>query len=130
MSSDIVVLDASALLALLKKEPGAERVAALLQTAAISAVNLAEVAAKLADYGMSQANIEAALGGLQLDIRTFDAPAALATAALRPATRRLGLSLGDRACLALTAKLGATAVTTDRAWTALGADGPAVEVIR
>ena len=69
------------------------------------------------------------LGGLNLDIRPLTAAQAFAVGHLRPTTRALGLSLGDRACLALAAELGAVAVTTDREW-AKSDVGAVVEVIR
>ena len=130
MSDPPVVLDASALLALLQDEPGADMVVSHLPHAVISAVNLSEVVAKLADYGIAAAQRQAALAGLDLDIRPFDAEAAYAAGSLRDMTRKLGLSLGDRACLALAIQLGGAAVTTDRAWAALPAEAFRVEVIR
>jgi ribonuclease VapC len=108
------VLDASALLALLHDERGADRVAAVLPGAVVGAVNLSEVVAKLAERGMSASSIRTALQGLDLDVRAFDADLAYDTGELRRTTRARGLSLGDRACLALAARLGAIAVTTDR----------------
>ena len=111
-----VVLDASALLALLNAEPGAEKVAAVLSGAVVSAVNLSEVAAKLAEAGMPEASIRKALDGLALEVVPFDREQAYATGQLRPLTRPLGLSLGDRACLALAQQLGLPAVTTDADW--------------
>lgn len=124
-----VVLDSSALLCLLNGEVGAAKVAEAMPLAAIGAVNLAEVMAKLRERGLTAEEAEEALGGLQLDVRPFTAAQARAAGHLRPATRALGLSLGDRACLALAAELGATALTTDRAWAALGAHAE-VEVLR
>jgi ribonuclease VapC len=110
------VLDSSAVLAVILDEPGAERVEALLPGAKVSAVNVGEVAAKLRDLGMPEGTIETVLGGLQVDVRVHDLDAALASGFLCPATRSAGLSLGDRACLALAAALGLPAVTADRAW--------------
>ncbi|MGA9520669.1 MAG: type II toxin-antitoxin system VapC family toxin [Myxococcaceae bacterium] len=116
-----VVLDASALLALLNEEPGAALVEeAVTSGAIISAVNLAEVATKLTELGANQTEISNALDPMSLRVVPFDATLAYATAALRPASRRFGLSLGDRACLALGLSLRATVLTTDRAWNKLG----------
>lgn len=124
------VLDASALLALIFAEPGAARVASLLPDAAISAVNLAEVATRLADRGFSEADWRRLLALLDLDVRALSEQDALAVAALRQSTRPFGLSLGDRACLTLAGSLGAVAVTADRAWAALAGPDLAIDVIR
>ena len=110
------VLDASALLCLIRDESGAPEVAALLPDSSISAVNLSEAIAKLSEIGMDEATIGAILAPLQLRVIAFDEQTALAAGLLRSRTRSAGLSFGDRACLALAAELGAGAVTTDRAW--------------
>jgi PIN domain nuclease of toxin-antitoxin system len=110
------VLDSSALLCLLGAEAGADEVASALPDAVIGAVNLAEVIAKLRERGLSAAEVHSVLDGLPLDVRPFTASQAHATGGLRPATRHLGLSLGDRACLALAMELGAAALTADRDW--------------
>lgn len=130
MSEPALVLDASALLALLQDEPGAEAVAGALARSVISAVNLSEVVAKLTDHGMPLADIRAALDGLPLDVHPFDQEAAYASGALRGVTRGQGLSFGDRACLALAHQLGLEAVTADRAWSRLPEDTARVTVIR
>jgi len=112
------VLDASALLALMQAEPGSEVVEALLDEGdcVISAVNLAEVAAKLVDHGLAPARLGEVLQQSNVAPVDFDAEQAATSAALRPLTREAGLSLGDRACLALARGLQAKAVTADRAW--------------
>src|SRR5579859_4787885 len=79
----------------------------------ISAVNLSEVIAKMADLGMDADLNEAVMGPLQLPAITFDAAQARIAGLMPPATRPLGLSLGDRACLALAEQSGAAAMTTD-----------------
>jgi len=125
------VLDASALLCLLKGERGAERVLSVLPRAMVSAVNLSEVYGKLADAGGSADRVAQAIGGLHLRVEPFDDDQAHRSGMLRPLTRSLGLSLGDRACLALAQHRGATALTTDRIWADLpDAIGTLVEVIR
>ena len=93
---------------------------AALPRASISAVNLAEVVAKMADLGMDDALISQVLEPLHLRVVAFDAAQARASGSLRNTTRTLGLSLGDRACLALAAHLRASALTTDRAWAGVG----------
>jgi PIN domain nuclease of toxin-antitoxin system len=124
-----VVLDASALLAVLRAEPGAERVERRLEGACIGAVNLSEVVAKLIDDGVPEAEVRRAIGRLELDVHVFDAQHAYAAGVLREATRALGLSLGDRACLALAQSSGALALTADRSWSQLNV-GIAIEVVR
>ncbi len=111
-----MVLGASALLTLLNREPGHEEVAGTIPHAAISAVNLSEVVAKLAENGMPEEQIREALEGLALEVHGFERELAYETGLLRPATRSSGLSLGDRACLALGIRLELTVMTTDRAW--------------
>ena len=110
------VLDASAVLALLQGEPGSGLVSARLPGATVSAVNFSEVVAKLADAGMPEAEIRRALNPLGLEVRAFDQQDAIAAGLLRPLTRTFGLSLGDRACLALGAALSRPVITTERAW--------------
>ena len=111
-----MVLDASALLALINAEPGAEIVAAALGEAAIGAVNLAEVVTKLIDLGVPAADAWSETASLVPVVVDFGPELANATARLRAATRQAGLSLGDRACLALAKRLGQPVLTTDRAW--------------
>jgi ribonuclease VapC len=129
------VLDASALLALLKGEPGAERVAeALEQGAYLSAVNLAEVLSKLADWGEDPAEAQARMAqvgllGAAVEVLPFTGEDALEVARLRALTRAYGLSFGDRACLALARRLGLSALTAERAWAELDLGIP-VEVLR
>ena len=114
------VLDASALLALLQSEPGGELVEAVLETAAISSVNWSEVVQKALDWQTEIAGLREELEVLGLEILPFTAALAEATAHLRSANRQAGLSLGDRACLALAGALGVPAITTDRVWPDLG----------
>jgi len=115
--SNKIVLDASALLCLLNDEPGADRVAEVLTRSLIGAANLAEVVSKLRERGLSLIEVREALGGLHLDVRPLSTVQAMMIGDLRPATRPLGLSLGDRACLALAIELGAEIYTTDVALT-------------
>lgn len=117
-----VVLDASALLALLHREPGHEEVARVIPDAAISAVNISEVVSKLAESGMPGEKIEEALEGLALEICDFGRELAFQAGMLRLTTRSRGLSLGGRACLALGERLNLPVLTTDRAWEDLELD--------
>lgn len=125
------VLDASAALALLRTEPGHDRVAELLPGSVISAVNYSEVVQKLAQLGSDTAEDDTAvLIALGATVAPFDTTGAINAARLWQDTRSPGLSLADRACLALAAELPeGVAVTADRAWACLGLD-VAVELIR
>jgi ribonuclease VapC len=120
------VLDSSALLALLFDEPGAERVAALLPDAVVSAVNLAEVATKLQDRGLDEAAARAAVEATGVRVVPFSEDLAWTAARLRASTREAGLSLGDRACLALAIARSANAYTADQAWMRVGVAGVAL----
>lgn len=114
------VLDASAVLAMLHGEPGADIVQELLETAAISSVNWSEVVQKALEGQTEIEGLRQEFEALGLEILPFTAALAETTARLRSSTRQAGLSLGDRACLALAAMLDLPAVTTDRIWADLG----------
>jgi len=130
-----VVLDSSALLAYLLAEPGAETVRQALEgSAAISAVNYAEVLSKLSDYGQDADEAakrleQRGLTGTALLIAPVDESQAREIARLRRRTRSAGISLGDRACLALGRMLQLAVVTADRRWKALRV-GVKVRLIR
>jgi PIN domain nuclease of toxin-antitoxin system len=124
-----VVLDASALLAFLLDESGADAVAALLPHATLSAVNYCETLTKSIDRGKSLAESVGLLTRLRLSVVPFDAELAAVTASLRPMTKPLGLSLGDRACLALGLARNLPVVTADRAWAQLNIGVP-VQCVR
>ncbi len=85
----------------------------------VSAVNVAEVATRLSDVGMPDEEVRAIVRDLNMEIMNFDGASAFGTAALRAATRSKGLSLGDRACLALAAANNVPAMTADRNWRSL-----------
>ena len=116
------VLDASALLALLHDEPGGDLVQGLLESSVVSSVNWSEVVQKALERDADIHGLREDLESLGLEILPFTAVHAEETARLRPRTRHLGLSLADRACLALAADLGLPAVTTDRVWRDLELD--------
>ncbi|MYE34356.1 MAG: type II toxin-antitoxin system VapC family toxin [Gemmatimonadales bacterium] len=125
------VLDASAVLAALLNEPGAVRVErALKRGAAMSSVNVAEVAARLSQDGLSSVTVARVVRGLGVEIIPFDRQAALLSGAYRMRTRRQGLGLGDRACLATASSLGLPVLTADRSWSDLEIDGVTVVQIR
>ncbi len=121
----MVVLDASAVLALISQEPGADTVAGYLPDATMSAVNVAEVIVKHVDRGADPTGVASDLEALGIRIE----PVGLDDARLHAQLRRCELaavddrpvlSLGDRCCLALGQRLGAPVVTADRAWARLG----------
>jgi len=114
-----LVLDASAILAILQREPGTQRWAEKVAGSTVSTVNLSEVIAKLLDNRMNLDQIHLVLDALNLIIVDFDARQAALTAQLHGQTRRLGLSLADRACLALAQARTLPVLTADRAWATL-----------
>jgi len=112
-----VVLDASALLAVLYRErKRAEVVAMYLDDAMISSVNLSEVLANALDHGIALEAAREAIARFSFEIVPADEELACVAAELRTATRRLGLSLGDRFCLALALSRKAKVITTDKQW--------------
>ena len=123
------VLDASALLALLNREPGSDRVMTALPDAVMSSINFSEMVAKLTKEGREASEIQFYLDSLGLEIVDFNQSLAYRTGFLLPLTKTIGLSLGDRACLALAESLGIPALTSDRAWATLNL-GIQVELIR
>ncbi|UHC18456.1 type II toxin-antitoxin system VapC family toxin [Methylobacterium currus] len=108
------VLDASAPLALLRDEPGVDRVKAVIDGAAMGAVNWAEVVSHYAKLGAARSDIEATLRPLPIRVVPADADLSVFAGTLRPITLPLGSSLGDRDCLALAGREAATALTADR----------------
>ena len=125
----MIVLDSSALLALLLDEPGAESVARHLAESTMSTVNLCEVIAVAQRAGRSPQRLEVALRASPISFAAFEVEHAMAAGRLEATTRPPGLSLGDRACLALAIARDLPVLTADRAWARL--ELPiAVEVIR
>ena len=109
------VLDASAMIALLWHEKGWDRVEPIRLRMA-STVNVAEVGTILAHADVSLPDIRESIDSLKLTIIDFDREQAIEAARLRPLTRRWGLSLGDRACLALAGLRNLPVITADRNW--------------
>ncbi|MEA5564848.1 MULTISPECIES: type II toxin-antitoxin system VapC family toxin [unclassified Anabaena] len=124
-----VVVDASAVLALLNQETGSEEILQLIDNAAISSVNLSEVIAKLAEAGIPEEEIRQILLNLNLEVILFNEEQALRAGMMRPATKSIGLSFGDRACLALGVILNQPVITTDRLWSNLNI-GIEIRVVR
>jgi ribonuclease VapC len=124
-----VVLDASAVLAMLWHERGGDRVAAISEDTIVSVVNLSEVVAKMLDRGFTETQAREVADQIESTVIPFDEGQALSAGLLRATTRARGLSLGDRACIALALARGARIMTADRAWVDLDA-GVVIEVIR
>lgn len=124
------VLDASALLALLQEETGSDYVAQVLPKAVICSVNMSEVVSKLVEKGVPASAVRQTLAGLDIDERPFDHELACSAGELRWVTAAYGLSLGDRACLALARHLSAPALTSDGVWKELMISGVSVELFR
>jgi ribonuclease VapC len=111
-----LVLDASAVLAVIFSETGADAVITRLPGAYLSCVNLAEVATRALDLGKPLEDTVREISRLPVRIAPYDAEQAHVTASLRPASKPLGLSLGDRACIALAITRQASVLTGDRDW--------------
>jgi ribonuclease VapC len=113
------ILDASALLAMMKGEPGGVSVEAYLTEAGISSVNWSEVIQKLLAQKVVTTGLQEALGELGLTILPFTTEQAELAASLWANTKSLGLSLGDRSCLSLALTLNIPVITADKAWEGL-----------
>lgn len=113
-----VILDTSAVLAYLFEEPGAEAVAAVLEIGAgvMSSVNYAELVSKLVDQGIPSTTLREICANLELTLVDYDEAQAFLTGELRQVGKSLGLSLGDRACLALGMQRQLPILTADRVW--------------
>lgn len=125
---DKVVLDASAILALLKMEQGHEIVAQHLDNAIVSSVNFSEVVMVLARNGFGQEEVIKSLKETFLHIEEFNTEQAIIAASLDEITKEYGLSLGDRVCLALAKYKGLPVLTADIIWKEL--DFVKIELIR
>lgn len=120
--SDLFILDASAILAFLQEEPGGEHVEACLKQPAscwVTAANQAEIIAKALDRGVLEAPLKTILDNLAYQVIAHPPEDGERAGYLRLATRKAGLSLGDRLCLAAAMRLKATVITADRPWLAL-----------
>ncbi len=115
----LAVLDTSALMALMLGETGSDKVEMFLEGALLSSVNLAEVGAKMLERGAGLELVDVEVRATGLEIVAFDHAQALESARLRPSTMEKGLSLGDRACLALASLTDRIVVTADRVWAEL-----------
>lgn len=109
-----VILDASAVLAVILNEDGADFVMPYVYDANLAAINLSETIAKLIECKLTSNQARAQIGRLELNIHDFNSDQAERAAILRDHTKQFGLSLGDRACIALSQKLGLPILTSDR----------------
>jgi ribonuclease VapC len=116
-----LVFDSSAILAIYYNEPGKKKVRSLLDSSEplISSVNLCEVFTKLLEDGLHGDAIVESFNALEIEVVDFNVDHALKAAELRSVTRHLGLSLGDRACIALAIHEKTAAVTADKSWAEL-----------
>ena len=123
------VADASAILAMLDREPGHQRIEAALPATVMSTVNLAEIVTSLINKGIPAADARRTTESLEIETVPLDRELALAAGVLRKVTRSHGLSLGDRACLALGRHLALPVLTADRTWADLDV-GIEIQLIR
>lgn len=127
----VVVLDASALLALLKREAGADVVEASLNQAVIGAVNLGEAAQIQYLYGWDRNDFEVAIGLTEISVVPVTNRIAMDAADFRELARKKGISQADCLCLALAKSEDAVALTADRDWLKIADDiGVRVQLIR
>lgn len=113
------MLDASALIALVRQEPGHDVLSRLLENSAISAVSMSETVTKLVQKGGTRAQVEELLRALKLNVVAWDEDLAYRSAGFAHLARERGLSLGDRACLTSAQAFNSTALTTERNWSDL-----------
>ena len=126
-----ILLDASAILALVFKEPGVDLVVEALRSgASMSSVNAAEVAARLHEEGWEESEVALVFDELGVRVLPFAVDVALLSGRYRVATRSLGLGLGDRACLATARIQGCPLLTADHAWAELDLEGVEVRCFR
>ena len=125
------VLDASATLAVIFEETGADAVVVALRSgAAMSTVNAAEVSARLHQDGWTDPEVELAFEELGIELLPFGPEAAMLSGKYRIVTRHLGLGLGDRACLATASLENCPALTADQSWQQLALVGVEIRCIR
>ncbi len=125
------ILDASATLAVIFEESGADAVAAALRSgAAMSTVNAAEISARLHQDRWTDAEVVLAFEELGIELLPFSFQAAMLSGKYRGATRHLGLGLGDRACLATACLEACPALTADQSWQQLDLVGVEIKCIR
>ena len=125
-----MLLDTSALLALLKKEPGHEIVSNIIAISTISSVNLSELITVLSRAGVSENDIDEIITDLVPEIVPFCGDISIKTGKISKLTQGYGLSLGDRACLATAIQLGLPVYTADKIWAELDLPNVKINLIR
>jgi len=125
-----MIFDASALLALLQEEKGCEHIEKHLSHAIMSSVNFSEVISVLINAGITEKDALTHITALVKEIIPFDSEQAYQAARLRAGTKKYGLSLGDRACIALGQLYKVTILTADKIWSNLSLQDVKIEVIR
>jgi ribonuclease VapC len=125
----VIVLDASVVMAFLKREAGWQVVAAHIASACVSTVNAAEVLSRYAEVGADPNFVRQQLGATECEVVDVTMAHALIAARLRPLTKPYGLSLGDRFCLALAIERECAVLTADRSWAMLEIGVP-IQLIR
>ena len=128
--NNMVVLDASALLALIQKEPGGEVVQPMIHRAVISTVNLTEVLTVLQKFSLKTEETLESITTMIKSVSAFTIEQSKQAADLHELTKRKGLSLGDRACLALGMTLKAPVYTADKIWKELNLEDIEIQLIR
>ena len=123
------VLDSSAVLAVLLNESGADNALQYFQNGQCCSVNVAEIVARLIDKGRTPDEAVGDFFDTGIGVDGFGTDLAVLAGRMRAVTKHKGLSLGDRACLALAIREGAIAVTADRDWATLDV-GCKIELIR
>jgi PIN domain nuclease of toxin-antitoxin system len=119
--SEITILDASAVLAFLQGEPGEDIVRLALQSdsCVVTAANQAEIIAKIVDRGVDAVVFKTVINQLGYPVIDITAQDGECAGWMRGQTRLIGLSLGDRLCLAVAKRLKAVVLTADRPWLAM-----------
>ncbi len=126
----MIVLDASAVLAVLGGERGASEVVERSAGGIVSTVNLAEVLQKAAHNGVAAHTVNTLIGQAEWGVVPFDDQMALAAADLWLLTKHKGLSLGDRSCLALAQAVSGVALTLDTGWAGLEIEGASIHIVQ
>ena len=124
-----IVFDSSVVIAILKQEQGFDSAESSLNDALISTVNLSEVATYLARNGVPSETIQEVLASFPIQVIPFDESLAIQTGCLFSSCKHLGLSLGDRACLALAVSRKLPVLTADLIWSKLDL-GISIQVLR